>query len=70
MTPERISLLTPRERQILILIAAGKKNREITAQLGIARTTVQAHVRSARVRLAIPVRGRRVLREIAGRLAL
>ena len=38
--------ITPREREILALVAAGKANKEIGAQLGIAEDTVKRHVSS------------------------
>jgi DNA-binding NarL/FixJ family response regulator len=38
--------LTPREQQILSLLATGANNRTIAAQLGIAYGTVRTHVRS------------------------
>lgn len=36
--------LTPRRRQVLALIAAGKPNKLICAELGLAERTVKAHV--------------------------
>ncbi len=36
--------ITPREREILALIAKGKANKEIGAQLGIVEDTVKQHV--------------------------
>ncbi|MDB6138395.1 MAG: response regulator containing a CheY-like receiver domain and an DNA-binding domain [Verrucomicrobiaceae bacterium] len=38
--------ITPREREILTLVAAGKANKEIGAILGIAEDTVKRHVSS------------------------
>ena len=38
--------ITPREREILTLVAAGKANKEIGAALGIAEDTVKRHVSS------------------------
>ena len=41
-TPD--SSLSPRERQVLELVAKGKSNREIAATLGITEATVKCHV--------------------------
>jgi DNA-binding NarL/FixJ family response regulator len=54
--------LTPREREVLDLMAVGQDNRAIAARLGIRYTTVRGHVRSvieklgARSRLAAVAR--------------
>ena len=40
---ERLALLTPREREVCQLIAVGRKNRQIAADLGLAETTVGLH---------------------------
>ena len=54
-TPER-SVLTPRERDVLRLLAAGESNREIARALGIAVHTVERH--SANLYRKIGARGR------------
>jgi DNA-binding NarL/FixJ family response regulator len=36
--------LTPREREVLRLIASGRANKEIAAQLGISERTVKTHI--------------------------
>jgi len=41
---ERLSVLTPREREVAVLIARGLTNREIGAALVIAEKTADAHV--------------------------
>lgn len=43
--------LTPRERQVLALVAEALPNKEIAAALGIAYATVNVHVRSFRRKL-------------------
>jgi FixJ family two-component response regulator len=40
---ERLSTLTPRERQVLDLVAAGKPNKRIAAELGVSKKTVEVH---------------------------
>jgi two-component system response regulator FixJ len=40
---ERIERLTPREREILEQVAAGKRNKVIAADLNISQSTVEAH---------------------------
>lgn len=39
----RIGALTPREREVLDLVVAGRHNREIAASLGISVRTVEVH---------------------------
>lgn len=39
----RISTLTPREREVLTLVAAGKLNKQIAAELAIAERTTKIH---------------------------
>lgn len=40
---ERLTRLTPREREILQQVVAGKRNKVIAADLGISQSTVEAH---------------------------
>ena len=40
---QRFELLTPREREVLTRITAGKLNKEIAADLGAAESTIKAH---------------------------
>ena len=45
--------LSPREVDILELIAAGKRNKEIADELGIAQETVQTHIKRLFVKLNV-----------------
>ena len=40
---QRLSLLTPRQRQVMDLIVAGKANKEIARELGLSSKTVEYH---------------------------
>lgn len=44
-TPTRSSSATPRERQVLRLLAQGQPNKQIAYRLGISENTVKAHLR-------------------------
>jgi FixJ family two-component response regulator len=39
----RLALLTPRERQVFHLVAAGRLNKQVAAELGTAEKTVKVH---------------------------
>ncbi len=54
---ERLLSLSPREREILDLIADGESADGIGAQLGISRATVYTHIRNSMVKLAVNTRG-------------
>jgi DNA-binding NarL/FixJ family response regulator len=48
--------LTPREQEVIDLIGAGRSNKEIAQQLGIATYTVKSHVRNVMEKLALHTR--------------
>jgi DNA-binding NarL/FixJ family response regulator len=45
--------ITPREKEVLRLMAAGTPSREIASRLGISYTTVRAHLRSVDAKLGV-----------------
>jgi DNA-binding NarL/FixJ family response regulator len=50
----RLGVLTPREREVLALVAQGKTDRGIALELSVTRKTVEAHVRSILAKLELP----------------
>jgi ATP/maltotriose-dependent transcriptional regulator MalT len=48
--------LTPRERDVLRLVAAGKSNRQIAAELVVSEHTVARHVQNILAKLRVPSR--------------
>jgi FixJ family two-component response regulator len=44
---ERFELLSPRERQVMQLVSAGKMNKQVAAALGVSEITVKIHRGSA-----------------------
>ncbi len=42
-SPAKSNSLTPREREVLRLVATGKSNKEVSTSLGISVTTVETH---------------------------
>ena len=56
MTPDARSRLSPREQQVLRLIAAGSTNKAIAAQLSVSERTVDRHVSNVLTKLDVPSR--------------
>lgn len=54
--PSTRSLLTPRQREVVQLIAAGLTNKEIASRLNIALHTVKTHVHAALMKLRVQSR--------------
>jgi serine/threonine-protein kinase len=50
-----LARLTPREREVLVLVAQGKTDRGIAAELLVSRKTVEAHVRNILAKLDLPI---------------
>jgi DNA-binding NarL/FixJ family response regulator len=68
VTQERLAVLTPREREVLSLIAEGRSNRSIAERLSVAVKTVEAQVATIFSKLGLeedPDDNRRVLAVLA-----
>ncbi|PZG20442.1 LuxR family transcriptional regulator [Nonomuraea aridisoli] len=55
--PDQSELLTPREREVLRLVAQGRTNRDIAAELFISAKTVSVHVSNILAKLGVTTRG-------------
>jgi DNA-binding NarL/FixJ family response regulator len=55
-TQESFPALTPREREVLALVAEGARNSEIARQLGMTDKTVRNHVSAILTKLQVPDR--------------
>ena len=45
--------LTPREKEVVVQVAAGKSNKRVAADLGIAQSTVKLHLHNAFTKLGV-----------------
>ena len=52
-TVERVPSITPRQRDVIVLIAAGCSNEEVSERLGISPRTVKAHCDVLRQKLGV-----------------
>ena len=59
--------LTPREREVLRWLAAGKTDRDIGAILGISPRTVHKHLQHIYEKLGVETRTAAVMRVLAAR---
>jgi DNA-binding NarL/FixJ family response regulator len=50
---EPLDRLTPREREVLVLIGRGFSNKRIAAELGLAEKTVKTHVGHVLAKLGV-----------------
>ena len=61
MRHSRTDELTPREREVMALVAAGRSSCSIATALGVSSSTVEAHVRAVMVKLGASTRGHAVV---------
>lgn len=53
---DRLPVITDRQRQVVVLIAAGCSNEEVAVRLGISPRTAKAHSDALRQKLGVPRR--------------
>jgi DNA-binding NarL/FixJ family response regulator len=63
------SLLTPRERQVAVLIAQGLTNRQIASELIVAESTAERHVANIMNKLGVNARSQVAAWAVEYRLA-
>ena len=59
--PEKLAMLTPRERDIVTLLAAGATNKQVAVELDITERTVKGHLSNVFMKLGVPDRLKLVL---------
>lgn len=62
MGSEERPVITPRQAEVLALVAQGMTTREIARRLKIAPTTVSSHVRAMMTEVCAPTRSALVIR--------
>lgn len=60
--PDELDMLTPREREILALLAEGGLYKEIAKSLGLSTSTVRVHLHSVYTKLHVQTRTQAVLK--------
>jgi len=68
MHPAVMRALSPREQEVLLLLAQGNRNKEIAAQLGVSVGTVKTHLRHIYRKLTVSDRTAAVLTALQLRL--
>lgn len=61
---DAVAALTPRQRQVLVLVAGGLTNHQIARRLGIAEGTLRAHLNNIYSRLGVTSRTAAVTRSL------
>lgn len=67
IAPERLAALTPRERDIVNLVAEGASNKQVAEELAITERTVKGHLSNVFMKLGVPDRLKLVLFLSGGR---
>jgi len=60
-SPEALSALTPREREVVALVATGMSNDEIAVELFVSPLTAKTHVNRAMMKLGVRDRAQLVV---------
>ena len=51
---EKFTTLSPREREVMLLVTAGKKNKQVAGDLGLSEVTVKIHRGAAMRKMGAP----------------